>query len=217
MNINYDELKLAFNQLWEDTKNECGAVKNILIKEFKTLIVITLFTFFLILFSLIIDTSWDFQTIITQFLDKIFSWNIGLSIICTGLSTTIYKLVKNRQIDKAERERYYWVSSTFLDRVAAIFLSSLGIGLAILIFMQIFYNWLDNGSFQNSFTRFKLFLIFLILTSFFFGMNIIFKYFSEEIKKARIKNQINNYVPIVFAILYTLFFLIPSLLIKYLK
>lgn len=216
MTIN-NKLKLAFKQLREDAKNECSTIKSLFVKEFKTLIVITLFTFFLILFSLIIDTSWDFQAIITQFLDKVFSWNVGLSIICTGLSTTIYKLLKNRKIDKEKREKYYWVSSTFLDRTAAIFLNSLGIWLSILIFTQVFYSWLDNGSFQNHFTRCELLLIFFVLTLFFSGMNIIFKYFSEEIKKARKENQINDYVPIVFSILYTLFFLVASLLIGYLK
>lgn len=212
MTIN-NKLKLAFKQLREGVKNECSTIKSLFVKEFKTLIVITLFTFFLILFSLIIDTSWDFQTIIIQFLDKVFSWNVGLSIICTGLLITILKLLMNIK-DKEKREKYYWVSLTFLDRIAAICLNSLWIVLVISIFMQIFYHKLDNGSFQNHFTRWELLGIFFILILFFFSMDIIFKYFSEEIRKARETNITNEWVPIVFLVLYVFLFLGSILLIK---
>lgn len=212
-----DDIRTKLKNIGTKLNKEFQTVKNIFYEEAKVLTTSSIFTYFLILFSLIRDTLWDFQTITSQFLDRIFSWNTALSIICTGLTTTIYKLCKNRKVSEVNREKYYWVSITFLDRSASIFSSGLAGTIVVLIYTQIFYCKLDDGTLQDHFSRVQLFLMGLILTFFFLGMNIIFKYRSVEITRSRETGQSNYLIPIVFAILYVLFFIIPTSLIKLLK
>lgn len=189
--------------------------EKILFKEMKVLIVLMLYVFITISIYYCNNNYTDFEKILANdFLDKasIFSSHMLLSIGITGviLAFIKYGFKKN--------ERYYLVSTTFLDRVASICIGSLGMIIPVFIFLFINYSKLENGEFAKNISYFQLVAMLLIYFSWLFGANLICKYFSEEIKEARGNNKdINQYSSIIFALLYSVFFLLPAFLVPLLK
>ena len=221
-----EKFSSAMHKLKVDAKNEWEKLCKISCKELKTLFVISTYTFILI-FHQIQSNKWNFQEELENVMENIFSKNTLISIITTVVAITIVRgfFVKSKMKfvecirDKLKlklSERYYLVSTTLLDRIAAIALAALGLSIPLLIFLQIFYPQLDDGKFSNEISRIKLFLLFFVVSSWFFGVNIIFKYFSEEIKSAREENRkINDPAPAVFVILYAIFIILPIPLLKF--
>ena len=146
----------------------------------------------------------------------IISINNAISIAVTAIIVAIGKYITTKKHKPIER--YYLVSTTLLDRIAAISLAALGVSIPLFIFLLIFYSQLDGGNFANEISVNKLSLLFLITSSWFFGINVIFKYFSEEIKSAREENrEMNNAVSVVFILLYAIFFIFPVPLLELLR
>ncbi|ULJ69145.1 hypothetical protein MIS45_10410 [Wielerella bovis] len=189
--------------------------EKILYKEMKVLVVLILYVFITILIYYCTNNYTDFEKILANdFLDKasIFSSHMFLSIGITGIILAFIKLVFNKN------ERYYLVSTTFLDRVASICIGSLGVIIPVFIFLFVNYSKLENGEFARNISYFQLGILLLIYFSWVFGADIICKYFSEEIKEARKNNKdIGKYSSSIFALMYSVFFLLPAFLVPLLK
>jgi membrane protein len=202
-----EKFSSAMHKLKADAKNEWNNLWKVSHKELKTLFIISIYTFILI-FLQIISNKWNFQEVLETVMKGIFGANNAISIVVTAILIAVVKYIKAKK--NKVSEKYYLVSTTLLDRIAAISLAALGVSIPLFIFLQLFYPWIDDGTFSNEISRIKLLLMFLIVSSWFFGVNVIFKYFSEEIKSAREENRkMNDAVSVVFILLYTIFFVFP--------
>ena len=215
--------RLGRSKGMDNLKNEWKRLCKVLCKELKILFIIFIYTFILILLQIWLN-KWNFQEVLEILTRKSFNINLILSnlisiaiviLIITAIRLILVKL--NNKFIKYIRaklkiklsEIWYPISTTLLDRIAAIALAGLGVLISLSIYLQIFYSYLDNGKFSSEVSRIDLFLLFFLYSSVLLGVNIVFKYLSEEIKFAREETgKINNAALGVALFLLLIFFLI---------
>jgi len=81
----------------------------------------------------------------------IFGANNAISTVVTAILIAVVKYIKAKK--NKVSEKYYLVSTTLLDRIAAISLAALGVSIPLFIFLQLFYPWIDDGTFSNEISR----------------------------------------------------------------
>ena len=173
--------------------DEGAFLKEIVFNELKTLLIIIIYVFFLILFKIysinnicdILNPSkLKFQETLEYYWGEIINWHMLWSILLTGFIISVIKVkIYKRNSDYIYINEY--VSISFLNFIAAISLFGLGVSILACIFLQIFYPYLDGGKLSESISREKIFILFSIVAAYSSWVCLVCRYLHEKIKYLR--------------------------------